>query len=113
MLPRPRFLALIALEAVERDDERSLRTLRAKAGVDVVELARGGGHRHGGGHALREAVVIGRRAERARPVRFGQMIAGEQIDEVEVGSVGEHTHTEPPEREHAEFAETGRTWSRG
>src|SRR3546814_1019344 len=69
MLPRPRFLALIALEAVERDDERSLRTLRAKAGVDVVELARGGGHRHGGGHALREAVVIGRRAERARPVR--------------------------------------------
>src|SRR3546814_20267494 len=69
MRPRPRFLALIALEAVERDDERSLRTLRAKAGVDVVALARGGGHRHGGGHALREAVVIGRRAERARPVR--------------------------------------------
>src|SRR3546814_2933138 len=63
MLPRPRFLALIALEAVERDDERSLRTLRAKAGVDVVELARGGGHRHGGGHALREAVVIGRSEE--------------------------------------------------
>src|SRR3546814_7511802 len=80
MLPRPRLFALIAFEAVERDDERPLRALGAKAGVDVVKLAGGGRHRHGGGHPLREAVVIGRRAQRARPVRFGEMIAGEKMD---------------------------------
>src|SRR3546814_7985410 len=53
---------------------------------------------------LFRSVGIGRRAELARPVRFGQMSAGEQIDEVEVGRVGEHTPTEPPEREDDEFA---------
>src|SRR3546814_9029650 len=93
MLPRPRFLALIAFEAVERDDERPLRALWPQARIDVVELARRGWHRHRAGHALRKTVVIGRRTERARPVRFGEMVAGEQIDEVEVRRVRSEEHT--------------------
>src|SRR3546814_21141753 len=92
-----------------------LRALGAKAGVDVVKLAGGGRHRHGGGHPLREAVVIGRRAERARPVRFGEMIAGAKIDEVKVGGVGQYPPAQPSEREDDQFnvrdaAEIGRAW---
>src|SRR3546814_1035472 len=40
MLPRPRLLALIAFEAVERDHQGALRALRTQPRIDVVELSR-------------------------------------------------------------------------
>src|SRR3546814_10849235 len=100
MFPRPRLLALIAFEAVERHDERALRALRPQTRVDVIELSRRGRHRHRRGETLREPVVIGRRAEWARPVRFGEMVAGEQIDEVEIRRVGQRPAPEPRSEEH-------------
>src|SRR3546814_15694046 len=49
-------------------------------------------------------VVIGRRAEWARPVRFGEMVAGEQIDEVEIRRVGQRPAPEPAQREDDKLA---------
>src|SRR3546814_17570236 len=71
---------------------------------DVIVVARRGWHRYRGGGRLRERVVVGRRAEWARPVRFGEMVAGEQIDEVEIRRVGQRPAPEPAQREDDKLA---------
>ena len=68
MLPGPRFLALIAGKAFKADRQRALRAAGAQADIDFIERTGGGGRGERGDHALGEAVVIQRAAERARAI---------------------------------------------
>src|SRR3546814_2685307 len=81
MLPRPRALALVARETVERDRERPLIARRPQPRVDLVERPGRGRHRQRARHALRQPVVIMNRAERLGAIRFGGIIAGERSEE--------------------------------
>src|SRR3546814_6590520 len=69
MLPRPRALALVARETVERDRERPLIARRPQPRVDLVERPGRGRHRQRARHALRQPVVIMNRAERLGAIR--------------------------------------------
>jgi hypothetical protein len=89
MLPGPGAFLLIALEAVERDHQRPLRTRRTQPHVDLVERPRRGGGGERRSHPLRQPVVIGHGTERLRAIGFRHVIAGEQIDQVEIGSMGQ------------------------
>ena len=104
MLPGPGALALVAGKALQRDHQRPLRPRRPQPRVDFVEGARGGRHRQRRGHPLRQPVVVEHRPKRLGPVRFRAIVAGEEIDDVEVGGVGEQPATQPPERHDHQLA---------
>src|SRR5690606_17839371 len=99
VLPGPGFLALVAFEAVEADRERPLRAERPEARVDLVERAFGGRHAERGGDPLGKAVEVQRSAERAAAVGLDADLAGEQVDEVEVGGLGQLATAEAAEPE--------------
>ncbi len=104
MLPCPGALALIAREAVQRDADRPLRAGWAEPRVDLIKWSGSGGDRQRRGHALCQPIVVKDCSQGLFSIRFGEVIAGEQIDEVKVGRVGQRPATQPPERKNDEFA---------
>ena len=84
MLPGPGVGALIAREAIQRDSQRSLIARGAQPRIDFVERAGRGRHRQRRRQALRLAVIVMDRTQRFRPVRFGGVVAGEEVDQIEI-----------------------------
>ena len=70
MLPSPGLGPLIVFECFEGDGEHALGAFGPKAGVDVVEGARGGGDAERRRHPARQPVVIIVRPERLASVRL-------------------------------------------
>ena len=68
MLPRPRFLALIALEGIERDDQHPLRAFGPEARIDVVQRSGSGRYAECRSDTAGEAVEIVVRAEGLRAI---------------------------------------------
>ena len=89
MLPGPRFLALVALERLKRDDQHALGPFRAKPRINLVERTGCGGDAERSGNSAGEAIEIVVGTE--RPLAVGNAAPGGtmQVDDVEVRRVGE------------------------
>ena len=103
MLPRPRFVALILLEGIERNDEHSLGPSGSEPGVDIVERPRSRRDAQRGRHPAREAIEIIVGPERPSAVR-NTVLRRVQIDDVEVRGMSERMAAEAPESEDHELA---------
>ena len=104
MLPGPGLVLLVSGEGGQRHREHALGALRAQPRVDVVERPGGGADAQRRGDPAGEAVVIIGRDQRFRAVAARAVGRVEQINEVEVGGMGQRLAAQPPEREDDEFA---------
>src|SRR5690348_5567509 len=104
MLPCPCVMPLIFLEGLERHDPHSSRPTGAKPDVDVVERTCGRRHAECCRHPAREPVEIVVRSERLWASRYTARVSRMQVDDVEVGGLGEGVAAEPPQSEHQELA---------
>ena len=103
MLPGPGLVALVALERVERDDEHALRAFGPKPRVDLVE--RPGGRRDAERRRdpAREPIEIIVGPSGLAP-SDGARRRGVQIDDVEIGRVGQRAAAEPAKAENHQLA---------
>src|SRR4051794_21130344 len=104
MLPRPRFLALIAFERIKRDDQHPLGAFGAQARVDVVQWPRGGRYAERRRNAARQTIEIIVRAERLCSVGRRTWVGGVEIDDVEVRRVGKFASSQPAKRDDDQLA---------
>src|SRR5579859_2352672 len=103
MLPRPSFLALIALERFERDDKHPFRALRPQPRVNFVKRARRRRHAERCRQAAGEPVEIIVWTEWFVAIRHSSCSGSVQIDEIKVGGVRQRMTAEPSQSNHYEF----------
>src|SRR3546814_7251927 len=98
MLPGPGRFLLITLETIERNRQQPLSAGGAQPCVDFVKRARSCLHRHGIADPLHQPIIILRGPQRPASVGLSCKIAAEQIDEIQVGGMGERSATKPAQR---------------
>src|SRR5436189_4202415 len=104
MLPSPGFIALVALEGVEGDDEHALGAFGPEPKVDVVERTCRGWDAQRSRNAACQAVEIIVGAKRLRPVRNGSGRGAVKIDQVKIGRVGQRATAKPAEAQDDQLA---------
>src|SRR3546814_12929658 len=72
--------------------------------VDFVKRARSCLHRHGIADPLHQPIIILRGPQRPASVGLSCKIAAEQIDEIQVGGMGERSATKPAQRQYGKLA---------
>src|SRR3546814_18375091 len=104
MLPGPGRFLLITLETIERNRQQPLSAGGAQPCVDFVKRARSCLHRHGIADPLHQPIIILRGPQRPASVGLSCKIAAEQIDEIQVGGMGERSATKPAQRQYGKLA---------
>ena len=104
MLPRPRIFPLILAEAFDRGAEQTVGARGPQAGVDLIQRTGCGRHAQRCDDALRQPVIILGGTQGPRAVGFGEMVAGEEQDEVKVRRMGQRLAAKPSERENDKLA---------